>query len=136
MVLLAGRQSVSGSGERCRLLQVSWCLLHASPQVLLEEQVPVVSFYFGLPEEALLAEVKASGAVTIGTATCLDEAQQLEAAGAVLVNQLVIVCVYYRPLDCVDPLRGLHGGKTCGAHAICSASCEWGNGPSQATLLA
>eukprot|EP00775_Hariotina_reticulata_P002724 gene2724-3021_t len=53
----------------------------AQIQVLLEEQVPVISFYFGLPDEALLTKVKASGAVTMGTATCLDEAQQLQAAG-------------------------------------------------------
>lgn len=53
------------------------CLL----QVLLDEQVPVITFYFGLPEQQLLSRIQASGAFTMGTATCLMEAQKLEAAG-------------------------------------------------------
>ena len=53
--------------------------------VVAEESVPVFSFTFGIPE---LAEVKAAGATVVGTATTVDEARALEAAGVdVLVAQ-------------------------------------------------
>ena len=42
----------------------------------------VVSFHFGLPEPALLARVKATGAKVIASATTVDEARWLEARGA------------------------------------------------------
>jgi nitronate monooxygenase len=42
----------------------------------------VVSFHFGLPEPALLARVKAWGAVVLSSATTADEARWLEAHGA------------------------------------------------------
>lgn len=50
--------------------------------VLLEEFRPeIVSFHFGLPEEALLARVKRTGAKLIGSATTVAEARWLEARG-------------------------------------------------------
>ena len=42
---------------------------------------PVVSFHFGLPEEALLRRVRATGAKIISSATTVAEAQWLEARG-------------------------------------------------------
>jgi nitronate monooxygenase len=49
---------------------------------LIEEFKPeVVSFHFGLPEKALLDRVKATGAKIISSATSVDEACWLEAAG-------------------------------------------------------
>ncbi|MEA3040075.1 MAG: nitronate monooxygenase [Sphingomonadales bacterium] len=42
----------------------------------------VVSFHFGLPEDRLLARVKASGAVVIGNATTVAEARWLAERGA------------------------------------------------------
>jgi nitronate monooxygenase len=49
---------------------------------VVEELRPeVVSFHFGLPEEELLGRVKARGAVIVGCATTVDEAQWLEARG-------------------------------------------------------
>jgi nitronate monooxygenase len=42
----------------------------------------VVSFHFGLPEPALLARVKAAGAIVMGSATTVDEARWLESRGA------------------------------------------------------
>ncbi len=42
---------------------------------------PVVSFHFGLPEAALLARVKATGAKVYSSATTVAEAQWLEARG-------------------------------------------------------
>ena len=41
----------------------------------------IVSFHFGLPDEPLLARVKASGARVFGNATNVDEAQALAARG-------------------------------------------------------
>jgi nitronate monooxygenase len=50
---------------------------------LIEELKPeVVSFHFGLPESALLARVKASGAIVMGSATIVREAIWLEQNGA------------------------------------------------------
>lgn len=43
---------------------------------------PVVSFHFGLPAPALLARVKAWGAVVLSSATTVEEARWLEAHGA------------------------------------------------------
>ena len=49
---------------------------------LVEElRPPVVSFHFGLPEPALLARVKATGARVLSSATTVDEARWLEARG-------------------------------------------------------
>ncbi len=42
---------------------------------------PVLSFHFGLPEESLLARVKASGAKILASATTLSEALWLESRG-------------------------------------------------------
>ena len=44
-------------------------------------QPPVVSFHFGLPEKALLARVKGWGSKVIASATTIEEALFLEAAG-------------------------------------------------------
>ena len=43
---------------------------------------PVVSFHFGLPPAPLLEAVKATGAMVLSSATCVDEARWLEAHGA------------------------------------------------------
>jgi nitronate monooxygenase len=49
---------------------------------LVEEfRPPIVSFHFGLPEAALLARVKATGAKVISSATTVDEAHWLETRG-------------------------------------------------------
>lgn len=42
---------------------------------------PVVSFHFGLPDEALLARARAHGAAIVSSATTVDEALWLEARG-------------------------------------------------------
>jgi nitronate monooxygenase len=46
---------------------------------------PVVSFHFGLPPAALLARVKATGAVVMSSATTVEEARWLQAHGADVV---------------------------------------------------
>lgn len=51
-------------------------------RVVEELRPPVVSFHFGLPEERLLARVKAAGVVVVGNATTVPEACWLEQRGA------------------------------------------------------
>jgi nitronate monooxygenase len=52
---------------------------------LLEEQVPIVSFTFGIPVASLLARIKAGGIAVIGTATTVREGLQWAAAGCDLL---------------------------------------------------
>jgi len=54
----------------------------AAADVLETFRPRVVSFHFGLPEPALLARVKAWGAVVLSSATTVEEAVWLEAHGA------------------------------------------------------
>lgn len=49
--------------------------------MLLEVAPPVVSFHFGLPGPNVLDALRARGTYTIATATSLDEARQIAAAG-------------------------------------------------------
>ena len=49
--------------------------------MILAARPQVVSFHFGLPRDAWIRALKESGAVLIGTATSLDEAHRLAAAG-------------------------------------------------------
>lgn len=50
-------------------------------KVLLEENVPVFSFTFGIPSIEVIQAFKRSGTVVMGTATTIEEGIQLEAAG-------------------------------------------------------
>lgn len=50
-------------------------------ELLLEERPAVVSFHFGLPEQSWIDALKAAGIVLFTTATSLEEARQIEAAG-------------------------------------------------------
>ncbi|SDW07549.1 nitronate monooxygenase family protein [Paenibacillus sp. CF384] len=50
-------------------------------QVLLEEEVSIFSFTFGIPPHDMLQAMKQRGIVIIGTATTVEEAIRLEAAG-------------------------------------------------------
>ncbi|CAL93775.1 NAD(P)H-dependent flavin oxidoreductase [Azoarcus olearius] len=49
--------------------------------MLLAERPAVVSFHFGLPSQEWIRELRASGSVTLASATTLAEAQAVEAAG-------------------------------------------------------
>ncbi|SDE49313.1 nitronate monooxygenase [Paenibacillus sp. UNCCL117] len=49
-------------------------------QAVLDEQVPVCSFTFGIPSQDVIQALKRQGTVVIGTATTVQEALQLEAA--------------------------------------------------------
>ncbi len=50
-------------------------------QVLLEENVSVLSFTFGIPSQDIVQAIKQKGIFVVGTATTVDEAIALEAAG-------------------------------------------------------
>ncbi|WP_252990001.1 NAD(P)H-dependent flavin oxidoreductase [Sporosarcina newyorkensis] len=50
-------------------------------QVLVDEQVPVCSFTFGLPEKNIVTKLKQHGIFLIGTATTVQEARLAEHAG-------------------------------------------------------
>lgn len=55
-------------------------------QVLLEEQISVFSFTFGIPAHEVIQAMKKRGTVVIGTATTVEEAKHLDVAG---VNAIV-----------------------------------------------
>lgn len=50
-------------------------------QVLLDEEIPVFSFIYGIPSKQILDEFRRKGVALIGTATTVDEAIALEQAG-------------------------------------------------------
>jgi nitronate monooxygenase len=50
-------------------------------RVLLDANVPIFSFIFGIPPDEILRECRAKGIVTIGTATTPEEAVALEQSG-------------------------------------------------------
>ena len=54
---------------------------HEAADVLDEFKPAVVSFHFGLPDDDLMARVRACGAKVLSTATTVDEARWLEARG-------------------------------------------------------
>ncbi|EWG09639.1 NAD(P)H-dependent flavin oxidoreductase [Cytobacillus firmus] len=53
--------------------------------VLMEERVPVCSFTFGIPDSAIISELKKQGTIIIGTATNVKEAVEWEEAGADII---------------------------------------------------
>jgi nitronate monooxygenase len=50
-------------------------------EVVIEERVAVLSSHFGAPDPAVMRALKANGTRVIATATTVDEARELEAAG-------------------------------------------------------
>jgi nitronate monooxygenase len=57
----------------------------AQVEALLRAAPPVYSFVMGVPDEAVLAEIRKRGAVSVGTATTVEEAVALEQAGCDVV---------------------------------------------------
>lgn len=49
--------------------------------VIMDQEVPVFSFTFGVPEKEYMQALKKRGIIVLGTATCVDEAVTLEKAG-------------------------------------------------------
>lgn len=60
---------------------VSKELFEGQIQAVIDENVSVVSFTFGLPSEDVLDRLKEKGIFLIGTATTVEEARAVEAAG-------------------------------------------------------
>lgn len=54
-------------------------------QVIIEAQVPVCSFTFGVPKESMIKKLKQNGIIIIGTATTVDEAIEIERLGMDIV---------------------------------------------------
>ena len=59
---------------------------HDQIQVLLDENIPVVSFTFGVLQDEFIKAFKEKGVVSIGTATCLQEAVLLEEKGIDIIT--------------------------------------------------
>jgi nitronate monooxygenase len=59
---------------------------HEQIPVLLEEQIPVVSFTFGILDEQSIHLLKQAGTILIGTATCVKEAILLGQSGIDIVT--------------------------------------------------
>lgn len=74
-------------------------------EILLDEQVPVVSFTFGLPEADIIERLKERGVSVIGTATSVKEAMLLDKAGVDAITAQGIEAGGHRGsfIDC-DPL--------------------------------
>ncbi|MGC5703246.1 nitronate monooxygenase [Pseudomonas sp. NFXW11] len=73
---------------------------------LVEELRPeVVSFHFGLPEPALLARVKATGAKVLSSASTVDEALWLEARGCDAIIAMGYEAGGHRPIFLSDDLN-------------------------------
>jgi len=49
--------------------------------VIMDNEVPVFSFTFGVPEKEYMQDLKKRGIIVLGTATCVEEAVALEKAG-------------------------------------------------------
>ncbi|WP_160723698.1 NAD(P)H-dependent flavin oxidoreductase [Bacillus sp. USDA818B3_A] len=54
-------------------------------KVVIEEKVPICSFTFGIPSKNLIAELKQSNIILMGTATTVEEAVENEKAGMDIV---------------------------------------------------
>lgn len=61
-------------------------LFDAQLEAVLAANVPIFSFTFGIPDRQALSALKSHDVIVMGTATTVDEAKQLEAAG---VNAIV-----------------------------------------------
>lgn len=54
--------------------------------LLIQEKIPVVSFTFGIPDDASIEQLKANGSILIGTATSVKEALLLEEKGIDMIT--------------------------------------------------
>ncbi len=80
---LAPRFAEYGASPPSSLREIykSFAVDEAMFQMLLEEKPAVVSFHFGLPVQEKIDALHAAGIVLLASATSLQEARQVEAAG-------------------------------------------------------
>lgn len=84
--VLAGYSSELGMTEKPSLPEKDYAALYRKQlDVLMEERVPVCSFTFGIPDSAIISELKKPGTIIIGTATNVKEAVECEEAGADII---------------------------------------------------
>jgi nitronate monooxygenase len=74
-------------------------------ELLAQFQPPIVSFHFGLPDEALVARVRAWGAKVWCSATTVDEARWLEARGVDVIIAQGVEAGGHRGVFLTDPLE-------------------------------
>ncbi|MEZ3500350.1 NAD(P)H-dependent flavin oxidoreductase [Pantoea sp. KPR_PJ] len=72
-----------GATPPASLEEIYPCFHAGSPmaEVILHAAPAAVSFHFGLPEQAFIDQLKQNGIVTLASATSVDEARQIAAAG-------------------------------------------------------
>lgn len=58
---------------------------HEQIKVVIEKQIPVCSFTFGIPGREIIEELKQHGVIVVGTATTVNEAVEIEKSGMDLV---------------------------------------------------
>src|SRR6266404_4345317 len=63
----------------------SWIRFEDQARVLLDAEVPVFSFIYGIPPQEILEECRAKHIVTIGTATTPEEGAALQEAGVDII---------------------------------------------------
>lgn len=78
-------------------------------EAVLEARPPVFSFVFGIPSSSILKECRQRGIVTIGAATTVDEALEIEAAGVDLVVGTGFEAGGHRPSFQKPAEDSLHG---------------------------
>jgi nitronate monooxygenase len=82
----------------------------AQVEVLLQENIPVFSFTFGIPDPAILTAFKDAGTIVVGTATTVGEGRLLKAAGVHGIVAQGVEAGGHRGTfdgDCEDALLGL-----------------------------
>ncbi|PXF32804.1 2-nitropropane dioxygenase [Pokkaliibacter plantistimulans] len=75
--------------------------------MLLEERPAIVSFHFGLPDNAAIQALKQAGIILLACATTLEEARQIEAAGVDIVVAQGVEAGGHRGV--FTPEQGDHG---------------------------
>jgi nitronate monooxygenase len=76
---------------------------------LLEARPPVFSFVFGIPSDEILRGCRQRGIVTVGTATTVEEARALDAAGIDAIVATGFEAGGHRPAFRKPPEAGLSG---------------------------
>src|SRR3954466_6153652 len=90
--------------------------------VLLEERVAAFSFTFGIPPTSMLQACRERGIATIGTATCVAEAVELQQSGVDFIcAQGAEAGRHRRPLD----RRGAQGGAAPAALPTAARPRRW-----------
>lgn len=94
----------------------------AMVDMLLQERPPVVSFHFGIPEDAVVQKLKEAGITLMATATTLSEAQAIESAGIDAIVAQGVEAGGHRGV--FDPHDNDQGLTTLALVALLTAHCQ------------